>query len=138
MKEKNFNRTTLNLYDRKLVEQLEQDFTASGMRSKSEYFASLIKLGLQAKSISGEIVNLTEQMNGMQARLEELQTHVLKEQTESKIYKKLLCNIYRIIEGYCMYGELPSDEQMAYGLCDHLPDRLFYKLEKLLEVYGAA
>ena len=138
MKEKNFNRTTLNLYDRQLVEQLEQDFTASGMRSKSEYFTSLIKLGLQAKSISNEIINLTEQINVTQRKIDELQKLVLREQSENEVYKSLLCNLYYLIETYCLYSELPNYEQMEMGFCDHLPDRLYEKLRKLREVFGAA
>ncbi len=138
MKEKNFNRTTLNLYDKQLVAQLEQDFKASGMRSKSEYFSTLIKLGLQTKSISSEIVNLAEQMKDVQRKTEEIQKCLLREQAENGVYKALLCNMYYIIETFCLYNELPSYEQMEIGVCDHLPERLYEKLKKLREVYGAA
>ena len=138
MKQKNFNRTTLNLYDKQFIERLEQDFWASGMHNKSEYLTSLIKLGLQTKSISNEIVNLSEQINGMQNKLDKLYQYVLRTQTENETYKTLLCNMYYIIESYCLYNELPSYEQIELGLYDHLPDRLYERLKKLREVFGAA
>ena len=49
MKEKNFNYTSLYLYDRDLVDELEQDFRSSDIRSKSQYLTHLIGLGLQVR-----------------------------------------------------------------------------------------
>ena len=67
-----------------------------------------------------------------------LYQYVLRTQTENEAYKTLLCNMYYIIESYCLYRELPSYEQIELGLYDHLPDRLYERLKKLREVFGAA
>ncbi len=135
MKEKNFNRTTLNLYDKQLVEQLEQSFKSSGMHSKSEYLSSLIRLGLQTRNMSEEIIGLAEQINELQNGIKALQQCVLNEQTENKAYKFLLCNIYHIVEAYCIDGRCLNEESLELGTYNFLPTRLYLKSLRNKEVY---
>ena len=141
MKGKNFNYTSLYLYDKELVESLESDFKTSGINSKTQYLTSLIADGLRIKrngrAQSTDISEIAEELRQVKASLLRLERQLFKEQTENEIYKSLLCNLYYLFESLICNEEI-SAEYIDTGVCDVLPDRLYAKLKKVRETYNNA
>lgn len=136
MKEKNFNYTSLYLYDKDLVDELEKDFAESGIRSKSQYLTHLIGLGLQTrKNGNTETVNMdntTREIAEIKCALLSLQHSLLKEHVSNSAYQILLCNMNYLIE--CLLFE-DEFNLVAWerGDFNGLPDRIATIYERLKE-----
>lgn len=141
MKEKNFNYTSLYLYDRDLVNELERDFRTSDIRSKSQYLTHLIGLGLQVrKNGNTETANIdyiARELNDIKVSVSNLQRTVMREQAESAVYKDLLCYITYLVK-CIIYGQEPNDERTDNGFNYTLPAPLFYKLIQIQRRFGVA
>ncbi len=140
MKEKDFHYTSLYLYDKTMVSELEQDFCESGIRSKSQYLTHLIGLGLSAKKngIQGTDMSvMTTDLKEIKSLVSELQNQVLKYQSESEIYKALICYLHYLIE-CIIYEEIPNFEQTEQGLHDVLPSRLQDRLRRIRKEFNNA
>lgn len=141
MKEKNFNYTSLYLYDRDLVRELERDFKNSDIRSKSQYLTHLIGLGLQArKNGNTETANMdciARELNDIKVAVSNLQQTVMREQAENEVYKELLCYIMYLVK-CVIYKQEPNDESTIKGFNYTLPYPLFYKLLNIQRRFGVA
>ena len=138
MKEKNFNYTSLYLYDRDLVDELERDFKSSDIRSKSQYLTHLIGLGLQVRKNSNtETANMdyiARELNDIKVSGSNLQQTVMREFAESEVYKDLLCYVMYLVK-CVIYKQEPNDERTDNYT---LPAPLFYKLLQIQRRYGVA
>ena len=141
MKEKNFNYTSLYLYDRDLVDKLEQDFRSSDIRSKSQYLTHLIGLGLQVrKNGNTETANMdyiARELNDIKVFVSNLQRTVMREFAESEVYKDLLCYITYLVK-CIIYEQEPNEERTELGFSYTLPSDLYYKLKNIQRRYGVA
>lgn len=136
MKEKNFNYTSLYLYDRDFVDELERDFAESGIRSKSQYLTHLIGLGLQTrKNGNTETANMDSiirEITEIKRALLSLQHSFLKEHISNSAYQILLCNISYYIE-CLLFGDVFDIIGWEQGKYDGLPDRIATIYERLKE-----
>ena len=136
MKEKNFNYTSLYLYDRDLVDELEKDFAESGIRSKSQYLTNLIGLGLQIRkngnTETANMDNITREITEIKEALLSLQTAFLKEHVSNRAYQILLCNMSYFIE-CLLFGDEFNLVAWERGDFDGLPDRISAIYERLKE-----
>ena len=134
MKEKNFNYTSLYLYDRDLVDELERDFAESGIRSKSQYLTYLIGLGLQTrKNVYTETANMDSikrEIVEIKRALLSLQQDFLKEHLSDSAYQILLCNMNYLIE-CLLFGDEVNFVAWERGDFDGLPDRVATIYERL-------
>lgn len=134
MKEKNFNYTSLYLYDRDLVDKLERDFAESGIRSKSQYLTHLIGLGLQIRKNGNtettNMDNITREFDEIKQSLFALQTAFLKEHVSDSAYQILLCNMNYLIE-CLLFGDEVNFVAWERGDFDGLPDRIATIYERL-------
>lgn len=128
MKEKNFNYNTIYINEKEIADYLLSDFNQSKMTNKSEYLKSLILLGLESKNRKANISEENKDLNNLLKKLTELQNLIIKEQAENIIYKKLLCNIYNIVETL-------FDEPLS-SIDDYLPPRLAKELKEILKLYA--
>ena len=136
MKEKNFNYTSLYLYDRDLVDELERDFAESGIRSKSQYLTHLIGLGLQTrKNGNTETANMDSiirEITEIKRALLSLQHALIKEHISNSAYQILLCNMNYLI-GCLLFGDEVNFVAWERGDFDGLPDRIATIYERLKE-----
>ncbi|MBO5046760.1 MAG: hypothetical protein J6C93_07850 [Clostridia bacterium] len=136
MKEKNFNYTSLYLYDRDLVDELERDFIESGIRSKSQYLTHLIGLGLQTRkngnTETANMDNITREITEIKRALLSLQHSFLKEHVPNSAYQILLCNMNYLIE-CLLFGDEVNFVAWERGDFDGLPDRIATIYERLKE-----
>lgn len=141
MKKQNFGTTSLTLYNKSLMEELEKDMHESGIHSKNQYLTHLIELGLQArKNNRPEKQNLDtigQELKEIKKIVSDLQCRVLREQLENTVYKSLLCYLYYLLE-CIIYEREPNESWAKLGLCDELPDHLNERLKELREVYDIA
>lgn len=136
MKEKNFNYTSLYLYDRDLVDELERDFAESGIRSKSQYLTHLIGLGLQVrKNGNTETANMgsiIREVTEIKRALLSLQHALIKEHVSYSVYQILLCNMNYLIE-CLLFGDVFDIIGWEQGKYDGLPYRIANIYERLRE-----
>lgn len=128
MKEKKFNYNTIYINEKEIADTLLLDFNNSKMTNKSEYLKSLILLGLELKGNQANTSKENIILNCLENKLDKLQNIIIKEQAENVIYKKLLCNIYYIVE--TMFDDSLTNSD------NYLPARLLKELDEVMKSYA--